>query len=98
MGRFWNPGHRQDENLTHLTQKKLAGIQFWSSLPFLLLPPCVLLSPLQGYPWCQIQGRGLGWQVLFLDQTEAERPEKNFCETSPRTLSEGLDPPLPQVL
>ena len=40
----------------------------------------------------RIQGRGR--PPLFVDQTEAQRAEKQFFETAPApTLSEGLDSP-----
>ena len=40
--------------------------------------------------------RGARPPLLFLDETEAQRAEKNFLETKPPPppLSEGLDPPL----
>ena len=34
----------------------------------------------------RIQGRGPGGRPLFLDQTEAWRPEKSFFETAPPFL------------
>ena len=41
-------------------------------------------------------GEGHGWpSPLCLDQTEAQRAQKNFFETTLPPLSEGLDPPLP---
>ena len=60
---------------------------------------------------CRIQVRGPGGgALLFLDQTEAQRAEKNFFETAPPPhfisgsgwpgppLSEGLDPPLTDTI
>ena len=47
---------------------------------------------------CSGKSRGGAWRAtpppLFLDQTEAQRAEKNFLETAPPRLSQGLDPAL----
>ena len=45
-------------------------------------------------------GEGPGGGLLFLDQTEAQRAEKNFFETTPppHTLSQGLDDRAPHYL
>ena len=42
----------------------------------------------------RIQRRGPGEAALpvFLDQTEAQRAEKNILDCPPPSLSEGLDP------
>ena len=52
---------------------------------------------------CRIQvrgpGGGGGGGGLFLDQTEAQRAEKNFFETTPPPpLSQGLDDRAPHYL
>ena len=50
---------------------------------------------------CRIKVRGPGGGgggLLFLDQTEAQRAEKNFFETAPPTLSQGLDDRAPHYL
>ena len=44
------------------------------------------------------EGPGVAGPPLSLDQTEVQRAEKNFFETTPPNLSQGLDDPPPPLL